>query len=177
MPLDPSIIALLPTSPNGVTRTAFVVDLATPTPRKWTTVPGGITVGGVAYTYVEDLDITAPEKALQMSNEATCTIVIANLTSVATDLVTNAANKRAVVTIRRIWFSEAWVQSEPELFFQGLISRPYFVGGGVAIDCKRYSGRKGKSPNTPWVSVMTSHTPPDPNSRIPWFSLEYYEVD
>lgn len=171
MPLSPAILALLPTSRNGEVRRNFVVEIQTATPRRWTPFPGGLTVNSVAYTEVKDLEISNITKSLDGGSNVTCTLLIGNLDNLATDLVNNAANKRAIVIIRRVWFNTSWQQVDSDLFFQGRLARPYFSGTAVGLDCRMYEGRKGNSPNTKWSTVLTSHTPPAPNTKFSWITL------
>jgi hypothetical protein len=159
-------------------KTNFLVELATPTPRRWTSYRGmtadgrrGLIVGGHYYasTILEvpsiDDQVNAPP--------ITITLSIGNAEGIATDLVYDQVNQRAAVTITRLRFADSpWSAEVPpanattEIWFEGFTGRASFRGQRVTLDCHADVGRRGKSPARASSSLMTAHTPPPANWKL-----------
>jgi len=242
LPLDSAIPAL---AAANTIRTTYIVDIATPTPRRFTTYPNGITVGSIVGTLsvtaggsgftsaptvtisggggqgaaaialvsggaVTALVITsrgwgytsAPTVAFSggagtgatatATLGATFSYVGAQVSAVAetgdgtsvvegslvipladnayTDLVTNAANLRAAVSIQRVWRNAVDAVAATEIWLEGFTGRPSFAGEYLTLACHADAGRRGTTPRTQWRDVMTSHTPPSASKKIPWLT-------
>ncbi len=155
--LDPIIIELL----SDVTkRTSFVVALDTPTPRCWTPFPRGLDFGGERY-FPLDITVTGVVESLDQTQPSAASITISNKGNAASDLVRDAANRLAPVTIRRVWFAPDWSVAGSDLWFVGRTGKPSLRGQLVTLQCGQNVGRTGSSPIRPYTDLMHSHQPPD----------------
>lgn len=149
----------------------YLLELQTSPARFWTNFPGGLTIGGQLYTYVP---FEFEGGVLESGDNTTVIAVqllIANATNGASPLVLDAANLSKPITIKRVKFDDTWTVPTVEVWFEGVTGRPAFETLSVAIDCAINTGRRGKSPLTKWNQVMHSHTPPVPNTKIPWLTV------
>jgi hypothetical protein len=151
----------------------YVVEILTSTPRRWTpyrTVnpPHGITAGGQFYTthHIEVPDLNEEDSVAPETIE----ITIGNADNVATDLVSNPANRRAPINIYTIVFDDNWNITDTKLWFVGRTGQPRFEGELVMITCAADIGRRGPAPNTDSISLMTSRLPPADGTRQAWFT-------
>jgi hypothetical protein len=147
----------------------YVVEILTPTPRRWTPVRGGgITVLGNFYSthrvdvpeFTED-DAPAP---------ASLTIAIGNAQNEAQDLWGNPANRRAVITIYDVRFDATGAVTSQTVWFIGKTGAPSFDGELVQLECHADQGRRGSSPTKDSATLMSSHTPPADGGKTPWFT-------
>ncbi len=161
-----------------VNRSNFLVEIGTAVPLRWTRYRGftadgrrGLIVDGNYYAAV---NVVIPQID-QMMNPSPLQVdlVIGNAHGIADDLVFDAANVGAPVTITRLVFADTpWEEHLPpaissaELWFEGLYGRRSFNGAKVSISCDANLGRRGSSPRTSSRTLMTAHTPPEPGARL-----------
>lgn len=239
--LDTQILTLMA---QTAIRTMFIVDLATPTPRKWTNYPGGVTIasivgtltltaggsgftsppivtfsggggqgaeaiaivsggavtslilfsrgwgytsnptvafsggGGTGATATATLGVTFPyldssfsaiTESIDGSSVLTGSLTLANADNGATALVTDAANAGAAMSIQKVWRDSADAPAATELWLDGWLGKPSFVGEYVTLECYADTGRQGETPITEWTEVVLYHTPPDEaDASNPW---------
>lgn len=165
--LDPAIVPLID---EQEIRTNFIVEILTPTPRRWTTYRGltsdgrrGLIAGGNYYAAaileipgIEESDDVAPVRV---------TLSVGNADNTNTDLYANTANLKKPITITKVWFTgSTWSEAMApaltlEPWFEGKTGRPALRGERVVIDCVADVGRRGSSPRTKSRSLMTTHQP------------------
>jgi len=152
-----------------------IVEILTPTPRRWTSYRAvasnglhGLIVASVFYStrHLEIPDLTEEDSPSPVS----LSLTIGNADNLATDLVSDAANRRAVITITKVKFDASWNITTTEVWFTGLLGRPAFDGPLVVIQCHADMGRRGPSPSKQSKTLMTSHTPPAAGTKQPWFT-------
>lgn len=173
--LHPNIIAHLG---DREQRTNFIVELLTPTPRRWTNYRGrasngqrGLVIGAV---YYRAYDVTIP--AIDESEGVGpifVDLVIANANNLSTALVSDSANLGKRITITKLHFHDAtWDEAtqptsiEQQPWFEGFTGSPAFQGENVIIKCRADMGRRGASPKTESRTLMHSHTPPPQGHRL-----------
>jgi hypothetical protein len=154
--LDPVIVELLP---DPTKRTNILVEIDTPTPRRWTLYPGGLTWNGTHYTSA-DVSVAGVVEALDQSQPLAASITIVGI-ALAGDLVRDATNRRKPVRIKRLWFDAAWQPVGTDTWFEGVTGKPSFRGARVSIECVQTVGRRGSSPTRSYAELMHSHRPPD----------------
>jgi hypothetical protein len=166
-PLDADIVPLID---DREVRTNFIVEILTTTPRRLTSYRGltsdgrrGLIVGGNYYKAaivevpeIEESDDVAPVRVA---------LNIGNADNAYTDLYSNTANLKKLVTITKVWFTgPTWSESlapsfELEPWFEGKTGKPSLRGERLVIECVADTGRRGSSPRTKSRSLMTSHQP------------------
>jgi hypothetical protein len=152
----------------------FILDIATPTPRRWTRYRGltsdgrrGLIISG---NYYRTMNITVPGIERNVNAPPlSVTIAIGNTDNLGTDLVFDAVNCGQPVTITRLTFADTpWDENLPpviasqDVWFEGYLGRPSFRGERVLLECHADVGRTAKSPSTSSATLMHSHqTPPE----------------
>jgi len=159
-----------------IIRRNFVVEILAPTPRRWTPYRGltaagqrGLVVSSVYYStqHIEIAEFTQEDAPAP----PTITLKIGNAKNIATDLVSNAANYRAVITVTEVVFNSSFAITSTKPWFIGRTGRPMLDGELVTIECRADVGRRGLSPSVESKTLMTSHTPPADGTSIPWGRL------
>jgi hypothetical protein len=155
-------------------RRNYIIDIATPTPRRWTRYRG-LTVDGrrgliIGADYYRTMNVKVPGiNGSLTAAPFTVSLVIGNADNLATDLAFDAVNCGKAITITRLTFADTpWDEHLPPVitastvWFEGFIGRPAFRGANVTLECHADMGRTGKSPYTNSATLMHSHqTPPD----------------
>ena len=156
---------------QALIRRNFVVEILTPTPRRWTpfrstTTPRGVTVLGNFYaTHRIEVPVFAEEDA---TSPPSITITIGNALNEATDLWSNTSNRRATITIYDVRFDSTWAVASQTLWFIGKTGRAAFSGEDLTLECHADQGRRGSSPTKDSKTLMTSHLPPS-GEQAGWY--------
>ena len=157
-----------------VVRRNFVVEILTPTPRRWTPYRGvspsgqrGLTVSSQFYStqHIEIPDFAEEDAPSPPSLE----LRIGNAGNQATDLVSDAANRSATITITEVKFDASWNITSTSTWFVGTTGKPSIEDEVVLLECHADVGRRGVSPSKDSRTVMTLHTPPSDGAKSPWF--------
>ena len=153
-------------------RANYIIEIATPTPRRLTSYRGltsdgrrGLIVGGhyykaaiVEFPGIEETDDVAPVRVVVSIGDA-------DRTSPNTDLYSNTANIKAPITITKVIFTGAtWSESLApsftlETWFEGQIGKPAIRGQRVVLDCRSYVGRRGTVPRKKSRELMVNAQP------------------
>jgi hypothetical protein len=173
--LDPNIVAGLDDQEQ---RTNFIVELLTPTPRRWTNYRGyasngqrGIIVAGLyyraAHVIVPQIDEDEGVAPVEVD------LIIGNADNLSTELVSDSANLAKVITITKLHFHDAtWSEAIPptlvrtQPWFEGKSGMPSFEGELVKLHCHADMGRRGSSPKTDSRALMINHAPLPPGHRL-----------
>ncbi|HEX8169277.1 MAG TPA: hypothetical protein VF824_01915 [Thermoanaerobaculia bacterium] len=167
MPLDAAIVPLLD---DQEIRTNVLVELLTPTPRRWTNYRGLTADGrrgliyGSNYFRAAILEIPGIEESDDVA-PVRVTLTIGNADNTNTDLYSNAANFKKPITITRVWFTgTTWSEAlaptfTAEPWFEGKTGKPSLRGERLILDCVADVGRRGSSPRTKSRNLMTTHQP------------------
>jgi hypothetical protein len=251
-PLD---AAIMPLAQQQTIRTTYIVDIATPTPRKFTNylsrdaaqnIVGGITVnrvlgtltvtaggtgyvsypqvtfsggggqgamaiaivtagavtgfmivsrgwgytsaptvvisggGGTGATAVAGLGVTYPYAGFSVSgihesgdgtSAVAATLTLPNAENQFTDLVTNAINARAPVSIQKVWRDATDAVAATEIWLEGFTGRADFKGEWVTLGCAADIGRSGATPRSEWRDSLQTHQVLSANVKAPWLTL------
>jgi hypothetical protein len=151
-------------------RTNVLVEILTPTPRRWTSYRGLTADGrrGLIYNgnYYKASVIDVP--AIDESDDVApvrVTVSVGNADNTSTDLYSNAANFKKPITITKVWFTgNTWSEALAPTFvtepwFEGKTGKPSLRGERLVIDCIADVGRRGSSPRTKSRTLMTTHQP------------------
>lgn len=170
--------AIVPLIDEQEIRTNFIVEILTPTPRRWTTYRGftgdgrrGLIVGGQYYSAAM-LNVPGINESTDAA-PVRVTLSIGNADNSNTPLYSDPANFKKPVTITKVWFTgTTWSESlaptvELEPWFEGKTGRPALRGERVEIDCIADLGRRGSSPRTKSRSLMTTHQPLAAGQKLP----------
>jgi hypothetical protein len=172
--LDPAIVPLLTAQEI---RTNFIVELLTPTPRRWTNYRGltsdgrrGLLLGGNYYlaTHVEIPGIDEGAEIAPVRVQ----LSIANADNTNTDLYSNPANLKKPIAITKVWFTgSTWSESFApaatlEPWFEGASGRPALRGERLVLDCVADVGRRGSSPRTKSRTLLTAHQPLSASQKL-----------
>jgi hypothetical protein len=161
---------------QAIIRRNFVVEILTPTPRRWTPYRGtnasgqrGLTVNSNFYStqHIEIPQFTEEDSPAPPSIQ----LKIGNAQNIATDLVSNTANRRATVTITEVQFDVDFNITSTSTWFIGKTGAPSFEGEIVNLECHADVGRLGPSPSKQSKTLMTAHTPPTEGSQSAWFKM------
>jgi hypothetical protein len=153
----------------------LIVEILTPTPRRFTSYRAlasngqhGLIVASVFYAtrHIEIPELTEEDSPSPIA----LSITIGNADNFVTDLVSNAANRKAQITISKVKFDASWAITSTDAWFVGVLGRPAFDGPLVVIECHADMGRRGTSPYKQSKTLMTSHTPPAAGTKQPWFT-------
>jgi hypothetical protein len=165
--LDPAIV---PHLQSQEIRTNFIVELLTPTPRRWTNYRGltsdgrrGLIIGGNYYaaTSIELPGIDESDDVVPVR----VSLRVANADNANTDLYSNPSNFKKPITITKVWFTgTTWSESLAptatlEPWFEGKTGRPALRGERLVLDCVADVGRRGNSPRTKSRTLLTAHQP------------------
>jgi hypothetical protein len=161
--------------PAGQTiiRRNFIVEILTPTPRRWTPFRGTTSAGQrglvVSSVYYATKHVEIAEFAQEDSPApAQINVTIGNAKNDATDLVSDPTTWRAVINVTEVYFDANWIVTSTKLWFTGRLGTPQIRGKEVAIECRADLGRRGLSPSVDSATLMTSHVPPADGAAIPW---------
>lgn len=159
-------------------RSNYVIDIATPSPRRITPYRGrasnglrGLIVDGVYFQTaivevpeIEESDVVGPLRV---------TLVLGNAKGMFTALFSDSVNFAKAITIRRIVFTPGtlWHESFAPTFtvkpwFEGVTGTPSLRGERLIIECNADMGRRGKSPRTKSRSLMAAFQPLSADSKI-----------
>ncbi|MGZ5445264.1 MAG: hypothetical protein ACXW28_10360 [Thermoanaerobaculia bacterium] len=160
-------------------RANYVIEIATPTPRRITPYRGraanglrGLIVDAVFFQAaivevpeIEESDAVAPVRV---------SLQLGNALGVNTPLFSDSVNFAKPITIRKVVFDPGTVWEEAfaptcivKPWFDGLTGTPSLRGERVVIECHAEMGRRGMSPRTKSRSLMLSHQPLSADSKIP----------
>jgi hypothetical protein len=169
--------AILPQLPSQEIRTNFIVEVLTPTPRRWTNYRGltsdgrrGLIIGGNYYA-ATSVELPGIDEGDDVS-PVRVTLHIANADNAHTDLYSNPANLKKPVTITKVWFtgstwSEALAPTTTlEPWFEGKTGRPALRGERLSLDCVADTGRRGNTPRTKSRTLLTAHQPLSAETKL-----------